>query len=49
MANIFPFNRTLGNRNLAGICSLPYNGLSKNLPAKLQFAGLLRQTDMHIL
>ena len=38
-------HRNTQSTNVAGIYSLPYGGLSKNLPAKLQFAWLLMGID----
>ena len=36
-SNILPFNQPLKNRNIAGICSLPYRGWVVIRPAKFLF------------
>ena len=49
MSNKIPFIGTPSRPTWREANSLPYGGLSKNLPAKLQFVEMLSQTDMHIV
>ena len=48
MSNKIPFIGTPSRPTWREANSLPYGGLSKNLPTKLQFVAMLSQTDMHI-
>ena len=41
-------HRNTQSTNVAGIYSLPYGGLSKNLPAKLQFAEMQHKANFLI-
>ena len=48
MSNKIPFIGTPSRPTWREANSLPYSGLSKNLPAQLQFFVLLSKADMHI-